>query len=892
MGYTMYRRVLPYAIAVSSVAIALLLTLWLQPLLTTTIVSFFYLAIIFTTWFSGIRPGVVAIILSTLAINYFFTPPFYTLTLADLSSLIRLSVFVIVACVITWLNNNLQQSKHKVEQLSQRLQAENFEQLRMALTAAHMGLWDWDMVTGKITWSPEHAYLLGLTPDAFDGRYETFDARLHPDDREALTQAVQFAIQHRTIYKHEYRVVWTDGSVHWIEGRGQTFYDEAGQPIRMAGTIMAIDDRKQAETKVKQLNVELEQRVAERTAELSEANDRLLHLLSEVQRSNQEIEDLYHHAPCGYHSIDREGCFVQINATELQWLGYTRQEILGRPIVDFLTAQSQQFFHQFFPKFLQTGQANNLEVEFVRRDGSTFCANLNTTAIYDESGRYLVSRSTLFDITDRKRAEKALQESETRYRTLIETIPQLTWISDPNGVITNSYSQRWFDYTGQTPESAARDGWLTVVHPDDIAQVQASWQEAVSNGKNYEAEYRLRRASDGTYVWHLAKANPIYDERGQLVSWYGTCTDISDRKQAESALAKLAAIVEFSDDAIISKTLDGTIVSWNASAEKLFGYTALEAINQSITLIIPEDRLSEGRDLIDRIQQGQSIQQYETVRQRKDGTLVDITITLSPIKDATGKIVGASKIAQDITEKRALDRMKTEFISIVSHELRTPLTALRGSLGLVVRGVYDKKPEKKQRMIEIASEQSDRLVRLVNDILDLQRLESGSMKLALQACDVATLLQQAAEVMRTYAEEHQVELIVRPLNCLVLAAPDAIIQTLTNLLSNAIKFSEPGSKIWLKAEVHSSTHPPLPAPHVLFSVKDEGRGIPADKLETIFERFQQVDASDAREKGGTGLGLAICRKIIQQHKGHIWAESLMPQGSTFYFTLPLVNGEY
>jgi signal transduction histidine kinase len=255
---------------------------------------------------------------------------------------------------------------------------------------------------------------------------------------------------------------------------------------------------------------------------------------------------------------------------------------------------------------------------------------------------------------------------------------------------------------------------------------------------------------------------------------------------------------------------------------------------------------------------------------------------------------------EDITERRKIDRLKNEFISIVSHELRTPLTAIRGSLGLILRGVYDKKPEKKQRMIEIAAEQSDRLVRLVNDILDLQRLESGSMRLDLQVGDAAALMQQSVDLMRTYAEENQIQLTVTPLPVSIWAAPDSIVQTLTNLLSNAIKFSKPGGKVWVSAKVETEELKTQPKgmklgenqfsfPSVCFSIQDQGRGVPSDKLETIFERFQQVDASDSREKGGTGLGLAICRKIIEQHGGRIWVESVLGEGSTFYFTLPLVE---
>jgi signal transduction histidine kinase len=233
--------------------------------------------------------------------------------------------------------------------------------------------------------------------------------------------------------------------------------------------------------------------------------------------------------------------------------------------------------------------------------------------------------------------------------------------------------------------------------------------------------------------------------------------------------------------------------------------------------------------------------------------------------------------------------MKNEFISIVSHELRTPLTAIRGSLGLLAAGVYDKKPEKGKRMLQIAAEQTDRLVRLVNDILDLGRLESGKMTLVMQSCNTVTLVCKSVDAMRSSAEQSQITLSVNCPAIQVWANPDAIIQTLTNLLSNAIKFSPPYTTIWINVELckdpENDSSSSLPHSLVRFEVKDQGRGIPLDKIEAIFDRFQQVDASDSRQKGGTGLGLAICRQIIQQHNGNIWAESTIGVGTSFYFTL-------
>jgi signal transduction histidine kinase len=235
-------------------------------------------------------------------------------------------------------------------------------------------------------------------------------------------------------------------------------------------------------------------------------------------------------------------------------------------------------------------------------------------------------------------------------------------------------------------------------------------------------------------------------------------------------------------------------------------------------------------------------------------------------------------IFQDVTKRREVDRMKNEFISVVSHELRTPLTSIRGSLGLLAGGALRKEPDKADRMLDIALKNTERLVRLINDILDIEKIESGKISLDIQPIDAADLVMQAAATMHAMAEANHVRLDIRPAVGTVYADRDRMLQTLTNLLSNAIKFSKAENRVSLLAEKRGAG--------LLIRVRDQGRGIPAHKLQSIFERFQQVDASDSREKGGTGLGLAICRSIVQQHGGAIWVDSAEGKGSEFFVLLP------
>jgi PAS domain S-box-containing protein len=254
------------------------------------------------------------------------------------------------------------------------------------------------------------------------------------------------------------------------------------------------------------------------------------------------------------------------------------------------------------------------------------------------------------------------------------------------------------------------------------------------------------------------------------------------------------------------------------------------------------------------------------------------------LQDPSGKVIGTISIGEDITERYKMDRMKTEFISVVSHELRTPLTSMQAALSLLNEKIIDPTSEEGEATIQIAADGTDRLVRLVNDILDLERLESGKVRLEKYLYSIDELVLTAMAQMQEMANQFGIRLEASLCDRQTEVDGDRLLQVLTNLLSNAIKFSSNDSTIQLSVKEQDVGDD---APSLLFTVRDQGRGIPPDKLESIFDRFHQVDASDSREKGGTGLGLAICRSIVQQHGGKIWAESTLGQESTFCFTIPL-----
>jgi PAS domain S-box-containing protein len=363
-------------------------------------------------------------------------------------------------------------------------------------------------------------------------------------------------------------------------------------------------------------------------------------------------------------------------------------------------------------------------------------------------------------------------------------------------------------------------------------------------------------------------------------------SQLDERQQTQEELrfsqARFARILDIADDAIISINGFQSITLFNQGAEKIFGYSAQEVIGRGLDLLLPQRFFQAHRQHVADFGQSPNVarrmgERREIYGCRKDGTEFPAEASISKID--MGNEIFYTVILRDITERKQIERMKDEFVSVVSHELRTPLTSIHGSLGMLASGLLATDSEQGKRLLQIATDSSERLVRLINDILDIERIESGKAKMEPEICNIVDLITQAVNVMQPLADKAGMTLSISPLPGQVLADSDRIVQTLTNLLSNAIKFSSPGSTVWLGAQQQGD--------EILLTVKDTGRGIPTDKLESIFERFQQVDSSDSRNHDGTGLGLAICRSIMQQHGGRIWAESTLGEGSTFYVTLPL-----
>jgi PAS domain S-box-containing protein len=364
----------------------------------------------------------------------------------------------------------------------------------------------------------------------------------------------------------------------------------------------------------------------------------------------------------------------------------------------------------------------------------------------------------------------------------------------------------------------------------------------------------------------------------------------------------LAAIIASSDDAIISKDLNGIVRSWNQSAERMFGYTSAEMVGKSITVLFPPDRLDEEPKILEQLRRGQRVDHFETVRVCKDGRHLDISVTISPVKDSTGRVIGVSKVARDITsikrvlrereellerekaaraEAERIGRMKDEFLSTLSHELRTPLNAILGWAN-ILRSSVAPTPEDLQQGLETIERNARSQAQLIDELLDMSRIINGKLRLDVQPVDLQTVVADAIESVRPAAEAKGIRLtkVLDPRGGPITGDPNRLQQVLWNLLSNAIKFTPRAGRVQVHLQRVNS--------HVEITVTDSGQGIATDFLPRLFTRFSQAETSEARRHGGLGIGLALVKSLVELHGGTVKASSAGPgQGATFIISLPL-----
>jgi PAS domain S-box-containing protein len=533
-----------------------------------------------------------------------------------------------------------------------------------------------------------------------------------------------------------------------------------------------------------------------------------------------------------------------------------------------------------------------------RPDGSRIALAAAIDPLRDGEGEVIGAVGVFQDVERGRPLEGTRREGE-RLRSLVAALPVAVYATDPEGRIT-LFNEAAAELWGRRPE-IGKDLWcgsFRIFRPDGtpLPLDQCPMAVALREGRGVRGDEIVVERPDGLRRHVLPHPEPLRDASGAVVGAVNMLLDVTDRKRAEVDRNLLAAIVESSDDAIVSKTFEGVITSWNRGAERIFGYSPEEAIGQHISLLIPPEQADDVEHILGCVRRGERVDHYQTRRRAKDGRILDVSLTVSPVRDAAGNIVGASKVARDITaQKRAAEalkeseerlreanRRKDEFLAMLSHELRNPLAAISSAVQVARRSALD---ESLAWSTEVIERQVRHLARLIDDLLDVSRITRGKIQLREEVIEIGPVLNGAVDAVRPLVEDrrHELNVSFRSGTLRVRADRVRLEQVVTNLLTNAAKYTEAGGRIWLSAERDGGD--------VVIRVRDTGIGIPPEKLPQMFELFVQDERALARSEGGLGIGLTLVKSLVEMQRGSISATSGGPgRGSEFTVRLPAVAG--
>jgi PAS domain S-box-containing protein len=587
-------------------------------------------------------------------------------------------------------------------------------------------------------------------------------------------------------------------------------------------------------------------------------------------------------------SEDLTGTITSWNAAAERTFGYTEAEAVGQSIRLIIPPELHQEEEDVLRRVRDGGVIDHYDTVRVTKDGRRAELSVRASPIAGPDGRIIGVSKIARDITERKRLERDARQCAAIVNSSDDAIVSKSL--DGTIVSWNPGAERLFGYTAA--EVVGRS--IRLIIPADRQSEEDYVLDRVRKGEMLEHFETVRVRKDGTMVPISLTVSPIRSGSGEIVGASKIARDLSRSQQLQRDASRLVAIVDSSDDAIVGKDLDGIVTSWNPAAEEMFGFSAAEMVGRSIRRLVPDDRQQEEDEVLARIRRGERVEHYETIRRRKDGSLIPVSLTVSPIRSLDGTVVGASKIARDITDrKRAEDErqrllklardassLKDEFLATLSHELRTPLNAIVGYVRMMQSGLVT--GEKQTRALEIVGRNVTSLVQIVEDVLDVSRIVSGKLRLEMQAVELPAVVQAAVATVRPAADAKGVEFetIIDPFVETVSGDPERLQQIFWNLFSNAVKFTDRGGRVEVRIDRGNA--------QVVVTVRDTGVGIPSEFLPYVFDRFRQADAGITRSHGGLGLGLAITRHLVELQGGRIFAASEgLGKGATFRIELPV-----
>jgi PAS domain S-box-containing protein len=595
-------------------------------------------------------------------------------------------------------------------------------------------------------------------------------------------------------------------------------------------------------------------------------------------------------------TTDTKGIVNTWNHGAEKIFGYREKDIIGKNAEILYTTEDRKTKkpEKELLTAKQKGKAVN-ERWHVRKDSTHFWGSGLVFPLRDEAGEIRGFTKVMRDLTERMQGIERIRQSEERYRAFIKNSTEGIWRFELEKPLKTSLSiNRQISHFYQYAYLAEANDSMAVMYgykkADEIIGKRLADLLIRDDKQNItylkafiQSGYRLteveshEKDKSGYEKYFLNNLIGIVQD-GFLHRAWGTQRDITEQKHMMESQTQLASIVESSEDAILARTFDGTILSWNKGAEKIFGYKAEEVLGKNVNIFVPPGREEEITKIHKITKEGQHLNHFETIRMNKKGELVNVSISLSPVYNNAGEITGISAISRDITNRIQLERQKDDFIGIASHELKTPVTSVKAYTQVLMNRFAKKGDKTSVDLLAKMDTQIDKLNNLIGDLLDVTKIETGSMQFHQGYFDFNDLVEEIIEEMQRTTKNHSIELKLEKTKS-VYGDRDRIGQVIMNLLSNAIKYSPDSKKIIVRSEFEKDS--------VTLCIQDFGVGIAKEKQDHVFERFFRVSGPQENTFPGMGLGLYISSEIIKRQGGRIWVESHKGKGSTFCFSLPI-----
>jgi PAS domain S-box-containing protein len=895
---------------------------------------------------------------------------------------------------LIWALRNEQQRIH-----AERALRESEEQLKLALEGANDGLWDWDIKTNAVYFSPRWQTMLGYDPGEIKPHINAKEKLVHPDDFVAMKEKLlEHLVGKASIYQSEHRVKTKHGNWVWILDRAKVVErDKYGKPLRAVGTHTDITERKQAEAAVRERETRIaaildtavdgiitineqgcietfnpaaekifgyraEDILGRNISLLISGEDHDLHdtymkryltsnqpkilgvrrevigqradgtrfpmqlavsemrlgdhrrftgiirditlsrqaerLLQDTMAFKQGILDS---AKLSIIATDAQGIIQTFNAAAQQMLGYSERELIGKVTPEIfhdrdeisqrsikISEELGQLVHPGFETFVakaRIGIADEQQWTYISKTGTRFPVVLTMTALHDQRDNIIGFVAIARDISRQQQAEEEI----SRFKTTLDMTLDCVFMFSPENLRFFYVNQGAMEQVGYSYNELLRMTPVDILLEHNNHSFRSMLQPMIEGRRNaltFESYHRHRNGNLIPVEIFLQYIYPV-DQEPRFVA---IVRDITERQRTAENLAhaeeRARLLLESAGEGIYGLDLQGNITFVNPATARMLGYDAVDLIGKRMH-DFAQHSYQDHREYpyqftptYKAITEGDIQRVSHEVMWRKDGSFFPVEYTVTPIRK-NDEIAGAVIIFNDITERKKVEQIKNEFISTVSHELRTPLTSVRGSLGLLVGGAGGALPYQAQTLVDIANKNTERLLLLINDILDIEKIESGKMVYHYKLLNLYEFLEAAIQANYAYGQQFDVNFIITqcPEQISVYADADRLMQVMNNLLSNAAKFSTPGAQVELSAVRRMQK--------VRISITDNGKGIPQNFQKHIFEKFAQADASDTRALSGTGLGLSISKAIVEQHGGRIDFISRVNIGTTFFFDLPI-----